>query len=95
VWRLSKACLSIGKPSCSNLKEENRFGIRENDTIFMQGQPADSLYFLMRGKVKARGGIPRRKERLSPRWASEFFGEGCLAGQTSRMATAIRWEIAR
>jgi CRP/FNR family cyclic AMP-dependent transcriptional regulator len=62
----------------------------ENDTIFMQGQPADSLYFLMRGKVKLAVASHDGKEAIvATLGASEFFGEGCLAGQTSRMATAI------
>jgi CRP/FNR family cyclic AMP-dependent transcriptional regulator len=62
----------------------------DNHTIFMQGQPADSLYFLLRGKVKL--GVASRdgKEAIVATLGSdEFFGEGCLAGQTSRMATAI------
>jgi CRP/FNR family transcriptional regulator, cyclic AMP receptor protein len=60
------------------------------DTIFMQGQPADSVYFLIRGKVTLAVASQAGKEAivatLSP---GEFFGEGCLAGQPSRMATAV------
>jgi CRP-like cAMP-binding protein len=55
----------------------------------MQGEPADSVYFLLRGKVKLTVASPDGKEAivatLSP---GEFFGEGCLAGQLRRMATA-------
>jgi CRP/FNR family cyclic AMP-dependent transcriptional regulator len=65
----------------------------ENDTIFMQGQPADSLYFLLRGKVRLSVATPDGKEAivatLSP---GKFFGEGCLAGQPLRMATATSVE---
>ena len=62
----------------------------ENHTIFMQGQPADAVYFLMRGKVKLAVASHDGKEAIvATLGASEFFGEGCLAGQTSRMATAI------
>jgi CRP/FNR family cyclic AMP-dependent transcriptional regulator len=62
----------------------------ENDTIFMQGQPADSLYFLLRGKVRLVVATPEGKEAIvATLGAGEFFGEGCLAGQRSRMATAI------
>ncbi len=60
------------------------------DNIFVQGQPADSVYFLMRGKVTLAVASQDGKEAivatLSP---GEFFGEGCLAGQPSRMATAL------
>jgi CRP-like cAMP-binding protein len=56
----------------------------------MQGQSADSLYFLLRGKVKLAVASREGKEAIvATLGAGEFFGEGCLAGQTSRMATAI------
>jgi CRP/FNR family cyclic AMP-dependent transcriptional regulator len=57
--------------------------------IFRQGQPADSLWYIRRGKVKltATSGHGRRAIVAILR-AGEFFGEGCLAGQQSRMATA-------
>jgi len=61
-----------------------------NRSIFRQGQPADSLFYLRRGKVKltvmSRQGKEAIVALLGP---GEFFGEGCLAGQTSRMATAV------
>jgi CRP/FNR family cyclic AMP-dependent transcriptional regulator len=61
-----------------------------NDTIFMQGQPADSLYFLLRGKVRLSVTTQEGKEAIVATLGSgEFFGEGCLAGQPVRMATAI------
>ena len=61
-----------------------------NHTIFMQGQPADSLYFLLRGKVKLSVASHEGKEGIvATLSAGEFFGEGCLGGQPLRMATAI------
>jgi CRP/FNR family transcriptional regulator, cyclic AMP receptor protein len=58
--------------------------------IFRQGQPADSLFYLRRGKVKLAVISPRGKEAIvAVLGAGEFFGEGCLAGQPLRMATAI------
>jgi CRP/FNR family transcriptional regulator, cyclic AMP receptor protein len=63
-------------------------GIDRN--VFRQGQPADSLFYLRRGKIKLTVISQQGKEAivaiLSP---GEFFGEGCLAGQPLRMATAI------
>jgi CRP-like cAMP-binding protein len=60
------------------------------DTIFMQGQPADSLYFVLRGKVRLAVATPGGKEAIvATLGAGEFFGEGCLAGQPQRMATAV------
>jgi CRP/FNR family cyclic AMP-dependent transcriptional regulator len=62
----------------------------ENDTIFMQGQAADSLYFVLRGKVRIAVATQEGKEAIvATLCAGEFFGEGCLAGQPVRMATAI------
>jgi CRP/FNR family cyclic AMP-dependent transcriptional regulator len=61
-----------------------------NRNIFRQGQPADSLFYLRRGKVKLRVMSQQGKEAIvAILGAGEFFGEGCLAGQASRMATAV------
>jgi CRP/FNR family cyclic AMP-dependent transcriptional regulator len=58
--------------------------------IFRQGQPADSLFYLRRGKVKLVAVSPQDKEAIVAFLGSgEFFGEGCLAGQPLRMATAV------
>jgi CRP-like cAMP-binding protein len=58
--------------------------------VFRQGQPADSLFYLRCGKVKLTVISQQGKEAivaiLGP---GEFFGEGCLAGQALRMATAV------
>jgi CRP/FNR family cyclic AMP-dependent transcriptional regulator len=57
--------------------------------IFRQGQPADSLFYLRRGKVKLAVISREGKEAIIAILdAGEFFGEGCLAGQKVRMATA-------
>jgi CRP/FNR family transcriptional regulator, cyclic AMP receptor protein len=59
-------------------------------SIFRQGQPADSLFYLRRGKVKLMVLSPQGKEAIvAILSAGEFFGEGCLAGQSLRMATAV------
>jgi CRP-like cAMP-binding protein len=59
-------------------------------TIFMQGQAADSIYLLVRGKVTLAVASQDGKEAIvATLGPGEFFGEGCLAGQSLRMATAI------
>ena len=64
-----------------------------NRNIFMQGQPADSVFYLRRGKVKLSVTSEQGKEAIVATLGSgEFFGEGCLAGQPLRMATAISVE---
>jgi CRP/FNR family transcriptional regulator, cyclic AMP receptor protein len=57
--------------------------------IFLQGDRADAVFFLRRGKVKlnvvSRQGKQAVVALLGP---GDFFGEGCLTGQPFRMATA-------
>jgi CRP/FNR family cyclic AMP-dependent transcriptional regulator len=61
-----------------------------NRNIFLQGQPADSLFYIRRGKVKLTVASRQGKEGIvAILGTGEFFGEGCLAGQVSRMATAV------
>ncbi len=61
-----------------------------NHTIFVQGQDADAVFFLLRGRVKLAVASQDGKEAivatLNP---GEFFGEGCLAGQLVHTTTAI------
>jgi len=61
-----------------------------NRNIFTQGQPADSVFYLRRGKVKLAVTSQQGKEAIVAILdAGEFFGEGCLAGQPLRIASAI------
>jgi CRP-like cAMP-binding protein len=58
--------------------------------VFDQGQPADSIFYVRKGKVKLTVISQQGKEAIVAILdAGEFFGEGCLAGQSLRMATAI------
>ena len=60
-----------------------------NRTIFSQGNPADSLFFIRKGKVKISVTSSLGKEAIvSILSAGEFFGEGCLAGQLLRISSA-------
>lgn len=61
-----------------------------NRKIFRQGQAADSLFYLRKGKVKLTVISRQGKEAIvAVLNGGEFFGEGCLAGQPLRMATAV------
>jgi len=61
----------------------------KNCTIFRQGDPADSLFYLRRGKARLLVTSGRGKEAIvTVLGAGEFFGEGCLTGQPLRIATA-------
>jgi CRP/FNR family transcriptional regulator, cyclic AMP receptor protein len=58
--------------------------------IFRQGDPADSIFYLQRGKVKLTVTSQQGKEAIvAVLGAGEFFGEGCLAGQILRVSTAV------
>jgi CRP/FNR family transcriptional regulator, cyclic AMP receptor protein len=62
---------------------------RKDETVYAQGDPADSVFYIHTGKAKITVLSEQGKEAvvalLGP---GDFFGEGCLAGQPRRMATA-------
>jgi CRP/FNR family transcriptional regulator, cyclic AMP receptor protein len=59
-------------------------------TIFREGDPANSVFFLRKGQVKLSVASKQGKEAIiAVLGAGDFFGEGCLAGQPLRMATAV------
>jgi CRP/FNR family cyclic AMP-dependent transcriptional regulator len=58
-------------------------------TIFAQGDPATSVMYLEKGVVRLSVLSHAGKEAVvAVLDAGHFFGEGCLAGQSQRMATA-------
>jgi CRP/FNR family transcriptional regulator, cyclic AMP receptor protein len=60
-----------------------------NDIIFSQGDPADSVFYLRRGKVKLAVTSKQDREAIVAILGDgEFFGEGYLAGRRLRIATA-------
>jgi CRP/FNR family transcriptional regulator, cyclic AMP receptor protein len=61
---------------------------RKDQTIFSQGDPADSVFYIQEGKVKVCVVSERGKEAVvAMHGKKEFFGEGCLSGQSRRLAT--------
>src|SRR6185295_7554232 len=61
----------------------------ENNVIFAQGDAANALFYIQKGKVKLTVVSKRGKEAvIAVLETGGFFGEGCLAGQQLRMATA-------
>jgi CRP/FNR family transcriptional regulator, cyclic AMP receptor protein len=62
---------------------------RKNHKLFSQGDPADSIFYIQHGKVKLTVISKQGKEAVvGILGANDFFGEGCLAGQPMRMASA-------
>jgi CRP/FNR family cyclic AMP-dependent transcriptional regulator len=62
---------------------------RKNQKVFSQGDPADAIFYIQNGKVKLTVVSKQGKEAVvGILGTDDFFGEGCLAGQPLRMATA-------
>ena len=62
---------------------------RKGEIVYTQGQPADSVFYMHKGKAKITVLSEQGKEAVvALLGAGDFFGEGCLAGQSRRMATA-------
>jgi CRP/FNR family transcriptional regulator, cyclic AMP receptor protein len=63
---------------------------RKNQIIFSQGDLADSVFYIIDGRVKFSVVSEHGKEAVvALLGADDFCGEGCLAGQLLRMATAM------
>src|SRR5579862_1575517 len=63
---------------------------RERETVFSQGDPCKTVFYIQTGGVKlsvvSKSGKEAVVAMLGP---GDFLGEGGLAGQSIRMATAI------
>jgi CRP/FNR family transcriptional regulator, cyclic AMP receptor protein len=61
--------------------------------IFSQGDRCDTVMYLQAGVVKISVTSPAGKEAIiALLQAGDFFGEGCIAGQSLRIATATAME---
>jgi len=80
-WATFLSGMSLGKTTLEYSADRN---------VYHQGDPADSVFYLQRGKVKLAVTSADGKEAIvAVLDAGEFFGEGCLAGQTVRVSTAV------
>jgi CRP/FNR family transcriptional regulator, cyclic AMP receptor protein len=56
--------------------------------VFSQGDPADAVFYIHSGRAKLTVVSEQGKEAvIAILGTDDFFGEGCLAGQTQRIAT--------
>ena len=61
----------------------------KKQVIFTQGDPADSVFYIRKGKVKVTVLSKQGKEAVVALLGTdEFLGEGCLIGQPKRLTTA-------
>ena len=62
---------------------------RTGQVIFSQGEAADSVFYIVRGKIKIAVISEQGREAVVGLLGSrDFFGEGCLIAQPLRLATA-------
>jgi len=61
---------------------------RKNQIVFSQGDPADAVFYVQKGKLKITVVSERGKEAVASLLGpDEFFGEACMAGQVLRLVT--------
>src|SRR5580765_719442 len=64
--------------------------IRKNKTIFTQGDRADAVFYIQKGKVRLTVVSKAGKEAtIGIVGEKQFLGEGALAGQLFRMGSAV------
>ena|ERR1700730_10692992 len=62
---------------------------RKKSNIFVQGEPAGSVFYIQKGRVKLSVTSEHGKVAIiGVHSGGNFFGEGCIAGQALRMMTA-------
>jgi CRP/FNR family transcriptional regulator, cyclic AMP receptor protein len=98
-WAIPGARMKIKKPKMESLESQtfldtSRVGgkvteFRKDEQIYVQGDEAKSVMYIQKGGVKfsvvSASGKVAVVAMLGP---SDFFGEGCLAGQSVRKGTA-------
>jgi CRP/FNR family transcriptional regulator, cyclic AMP receptor protein len=82
--RLMLSTLGSGRATVSHARD---------DVVFRQGDPADAVFFIEKGRIGLAMVSAQGKERvIAMLGEGDFFGEGCLAGQPKHMATALAAE---
>ena len=79
----SKTLLAkVGEPKTPSDYKKNR-------KVFSQGDSAQAIFYLEKGRVKLTVVSKEGKEAVIALFGpGAFFGEGCMGGQSLRMATA-------
>src|SRR6202161_1607411 len=66
---------------------------QKNQTVFSQGDVADTVFYIQKGKVKLTVTSEQGKEAVVAILESgQFFGEGCMNGHSMRIATTTAME---
>jgi CRP/FNR family transcriptional regulator, cyclic AMP receptor protein len=76
-----KLLAQVGEGRCTS-------DYKKNENICVQGEAADSVFYIEKGRVKATVSSPQGKEATVGIFEEgHFFGEGCLNGQPVRNVT--------
>ncbi len=79
----------VARPRKSSAGSKEAISFAGKDVVFGQGEAADALYKIQKGKIKVTVLSKTGKEAvIAVLGAGDYFGEGCLAGQQLRMSTA-------
>lgn len=63
---------------------------KKGQKIYGQGEPCDSIYYILEGQAKVTVLSEQGKEAVvAIHGEGDFFGEGCLSGHTKRLASVV------
>jgi CRP/FNR family transcriptional regulator, cyclic AMP receptor protein len=66
---------------------------QKNETVFVQGDAADTVYYIQKGKIKVTVISKHEKEAVvGIMGPGQFFGEGCMNGHALRISTTTAME---
>jgi CRP/FNR family transcriptional regulator, cyclic AMP receptor protein len=66
---------------------------KKDQNVFVQGEPADMVFYIQRGKIKLTVLSEQGKEAVvGILEAGQFFGEGCMNGHKLRISTTTAME---
>src|SRR5260370_34200684 len=66
---------------------------QKNETVFVQGDAADTVYYIQKGKIKLTVISKHDKEAVvGIMGPGQFFGEGCMNGHALRISTTTAME---
>jgi CRP/FNR family cyclic AMP-dependent transcriptional regulator len=97
TWQEATGGMKLGKTQRFNLHGFLNSGglgkkvveYRNKQVVFSQGDPAAKVFYIQKGRVKLAVVSKNAKEAVVAILGDgDFLGEGCLAGQPLRMATA-------
>jgi CRP/FNR family transcriptional regulator, cyclic AMP receptor protein len=67
-----------------------RATFRRGQKIYSQGDPANAVFYIHEGKIHLEALSRQYKEEIiGVLGVGDFFGEGCLTGQSQRMGSAV------